>query len=974
MKNIIKNLSKFAFALSMFFLGTGLALAASFDVNPSNRPVGITSINDCEQGDKCGGIKDSVSVNIPNPGDTAEVTVFTDYMPDRSRVDIIYGAQGKYTTLSRANLSSPSFTFKSCLFASNANQICDTARVDNLPSSYSIEFDGAHLENRHGGKNGCRDIYNYHIELGAGDSLFTTGHDLGDLSNERGTFCPQGTISVGYKITNTEKKDPSYTYSWDIGTWSSWSSCENGEQERTRTVRCRRSDGKNVSSSYCDGQKPRSRETQTCSSNNINFDIQTKRASSVEAKEAQLNGELVNGNNTDVWFVLSNTNTNPQCDSSLSQRGFTTKSGEASFSYRATNLSPQRHYYYRACGQEGETIKSGYIYDFYTKKEKSNDNGVEPVAETREEEDVDESSAVLRGKVKMNSFKNGIVFFVFGQDKSDIEDVDTENDRYSEIKTRGEKIRKVKVDTDNDESSWEKYEERVTGLDKDERYYYRICVQYDKKNGNETLTCGGTERFSTDADESKNTTYVKIRTLNPESVSTNFAKICGDLVDNGGDSNLRTWLEYRRSGRSSWEVTRKKDRGEIRYCETIRNLKSGTRYDYRACSDEGCDSSRRFVTSRGYVTPSQKEPQVTTENAYAIGSHSAVLPGIFVSHADRAQVWFQYGRSQNLNRQTRIYTKYGEYGEFVHNFTNLKANQLYCYRAVVKTDAGTDAGATKCFTTKPVYSGSTTKKKVVKKPKVVVVEKDDDPEIDLEKLGLGLSLVRLEIDDERVEVGNGDRVTYEVRWENISQLDLEDVDLSITIPRKMQIIASSRGQLDQDRNAIFYTIDNLDAQEKGSMTVSALVKKANLGDALTADATLAFKNPVNRAQENATDYDVDEYVLKTAVGTASVFGLSQIGFLGWLTILLGLIIVFLVARWLYLEREELRAQAYVNGYGRPYMAPAPAPMPMREAYYVEPTPAPVAPAPQAPQAAAVQEKAEATNGERPEYRPYRPKH
>jgi len=230
---------------------------------------------------------------------------------------------------------------------------------------------------------------------------------------------------------------------------------------------------------------------------------------------------------------------------------------------------------------------------------------------------------------------------------------------------------------------------------------------------------------------------------------------------------------------------------------------------------------------------------------------------------------------------------------------------------------------------------------------------------------------------------------------NISDIDLDNLDLNIEIPREVRITASSRGKLDQDKNSIFYTIDRLDAGEKGSMTVDGIVENGTLGDALTSDATIAYDNPINRAQENAQDYDVDDFVVHTALGTASVFGLGNITLLGWLTILLGLFIVFLVARWLYLEREELRAQAYVNGYGRNNYVMAPAPVhngylaPVGQAqpvvhHYTQP----VQTMPEqhvvhhtvAPQQAPVQNQAVQPavqqsvqqNNERTDYRPYRP--
>jgi hypothetical protein len=118
---------------------------------------------------------------------------------------------------------------------------------------------------------------------------------------------------------------------------------------------------------------------------------------------------------------------------------------------------------------------------------------------------------------------------------------------------------------------------------------------------------------------------------------------------------------------------------------------------------------------------------------------------------------------------------------------------------------------------------------------------------------------------------------------------------------------------------------------------------------------LVYDNPVNDAQENARDFDLDEYGVQVAGVTASVFGLTNITFLGWLVILLGLFIIFLVARWLYLEREELRAQAYLGGYNTPYggsprydngYAQPQVPMYRDPAPRFDPPAAPIAPAPQ----------------------------
>ncbi len=962
MKKIINNVLKTAFVLSFMFFGAVFADAANFDQNPYGGSTDFASINDCI-GD-CANHDDDLSVNIPNSGDSETFHVFLDFRNESSGT--ITNPTGRITYPTGEQTGS-SATFDGRLSGGGASAVNDTTRLSGLPDQWEIEFVSGYVDvpEHYSGSTSCSALYG--INFSYEDNFSNPGNVSidNDLRYQYGDgWCDQGFVIATFKVTNTESNDPEYTYTWET---SSWGSCINGV--KYRDVWCEQNPGGDeVSSSNCSGAMPSTSTTVGCSNNDDTLSVDTD-APNINDYSVTLNGEIQSGSSNNHYFVLGD-GPNISCNSlngfgsddiqtiPSSQDGNTLSAGE-DFSHYISYLS-DGDYWYIACAGLDSDPASGIVRDF-TIDGGSTPNGSDPEAETEDEDDVDEDSATLEGKIRMNDFDNGFVFFVYGQDESDVEDVEDE-DEYSDIDEDGDNLQKEEVDDNNDEDGWESYDLDINGLDTDERYYYRICVEYDNDDGDEELVCGDVEDFKTDDDGNNDDSDIETRT--PDSISETSAKICGDLNDDGGDSNLRTWMEYRKSTSSSYTRTDKVDRGEGYYCETIRNLSPDTRYTYRACSDDGCASTRTFTTD-GDNEPSGEEPIVTTDNVYNVRSNSAVLPGTYVTNANSGTVWFQYGRSEVLNRETRRYTKYGSGGGYVHNFTGLKSNQRYCYRAMIQTVNGTDYGSTKCFVTQPYTPGPGP---VDPEPPVIeVVEEDDDFNIDLSQLGLGLSLIRLEIDDDRETVTKNENVTYEITWENISEIDLDDLDLNITIPREVQITSSSRGRLDQDRNAIFYTIDDLEAGEENSMTVTGIVNNGNLGDALTADATIAFDNPINDAQENATDYDVDEYVVPIAgVGTASVFGLANITFLGWLTILLGLFIVFLVARWLYLEREELRAQAYVNGYGRtPYMAPVDnrydyieAPRaPVREARYVEPV-APAAPA--APQ------------GDRPDYRPYRP--
>ena len=118
-----------------------------------------------------------------------------------------------------------------------------------------------------------------------------------------------------------------------------------------------------------------------------------------------------------------------------------------------------------------------------------------PDVKTLSARDVDEYSAELRGEVDMNDSRNGRVFFVYGEDRNDIEDVEDE-DRYNDVDTNGEDIRKVLMDNDlDDEDDYGRY---VYGLDDDTRIYFRLCVEYEDEDGDDRLECGDVEYFRTD--------------------------------------------------------------------------------------------------------------------------------------------------------------------------------------------------------------------------------------------------------------------------------------------------------------------------------------------------------------------------------------------------------------------------------------------------------------------------------------------
>jgi type II secretory pathway pseudopilin PulG len=120
----------------------------------------------------------------------------------------------------------------------------------------------------------------------------------------------------------------------------------------------------------------------------------------------------------------------------------------------------------------------------------------EPDAETESARDVEDNTAELRGEVDMNDFNNGLVFFVYGEDEDQVEDIEDDYDEYSDIDEDGDDLQKFIVDRDLDDD--ESYRGDVFGLDEETDYYFQICVEYEDDDDDEVIVCGGVEDFETD--------------------------------------------------------------------------------------------------------------------------------------------------------------------------------------------------------------------------------------------------------------------------------------------------------------------------------------------------------------------------------------------------------------------------------------------------------------------------------------------
>ncbi len=264
--------------------------------------------------------------------------------------------------------------------------------------------------------------------------------------------------------------------------------------------------------------------------NDYDIDVDTEKASSIGDDRATLYGEvdLEDASYAKVWFEYGqNGRLNDESDSRKVK-----DSGSDRFSIKIDDLDEDEKYYYRAIAEDPEGVRAyGMIKSFETDGSSSS-NDDEPEAETDEVDDVDDDSAELTGEVDMNDFNNGRVFFVYGEDEDQIDDVASDYDTYSDVDEDGDDLQKVLVDNDLDSS--DSYTEEVFGLDEDEDYFYQICVEYEDDDDDDVLECGGVEEFTTGGNS--NDDEPEVDTNEADDIDDDSAELNGEVDMNDFDN------------------------------------------------------------------------------------------------------------------------------------------------------------------------------------------------------------------------------------------------------------------------------------------------------------------------------------------------------------------------------------------------------------------------------------------------------
>lgn len=158
-----------------------------------------------------------------------------------------------------------------------------------------------------------------------------------------------------------------------------------------------------------------------------------------------------------------------------------------------TRLDSNTIYYYRVVAQDRNgNLAYGKIKSLKTKIDKVDEK---PKVTTKNVTNITRHSATIAGEVDMNDFRDGVVFFIYGEDRSEIDQVKTRYTTYNEIRERGDRRQKVLLDNNFDR--YKSFTTQINYLDLHTKYYYAIGVAYEDINGDDVILMGYTRYFST---------------------------------------------------------------------------------------------------------------------------------------------------------------------------------------------------------------------------------------------------------------------------------------------------------------------------------------------------------------------------------------------------------------------------------------------------------------------------------------------
>ncbi len=228
------------------------------------------------------------------------------------------------------------------------------------------------------------------------------------------------------------------------------------------------------------------------------FEVVTRSAVDVDEDRATLRGEVEFGESetADVWFEYGTDS--DDLDEETDKDELSDDEDEV-FEFELEELEADTRYYYRAVAESDDgDIDRGALRNFTTEEDEESDDE-EPDADTDEAEDVTDDSAELYGSVDMHDFENGLVFFAYGEDETQVSDLAEDYDEFDDVNEDGDDLQVVEVDNDLDNE--DDYTLEVENLDPDRNHFFTMCVEFENSDEDPEIVCGSTKSFTTEEAE-----------------------------------------------------------------------------------------------------------------------------------------------------------------------------------------------------------------------------------------------------------------------------------------------------------------------------------------------------------------------------------------------------------------------------------------------------------------------------------------
>ena len=442
------------------------------------------------------------------------------------------------------------------------------------------------------------------------------------------------------------------------------------------------------------------------------------------------------------------------------------------------------------------------------------------------------------------------------------------------------------------------FSKTITSLDEGETYYFRAVAEND--NG---TAYGTIKDFYIPTNNDNTGGSINVTTDNEDNVDTDSAQLNGQVE--AGDHDVDTcWFEW---GTDDNDLNETEDvdcfinnDDTENFSRTITGLNDDETYYFRACAedtsgDDDCGSIESFTTDNNGSDDSDNNndlvnaPDVTTTVATGITSASAKLNGIMTdSQGETTYGFFEWGTSTTLPFTTTEQTLGTNDGiTFWNTVGGLAPNTTYYFRACAKNSGGTDCGDILSFKT----LGSTTVYTYVPPVTTTVVTSGT---------GTSSNFVLLTIDSAFSNVCTGDRISFDVNWNNTSGKDLEDVVLQIALQNGVTFVRTSKGDYVDEDHTIVYEIGNLSKGENDDLTFEVIINnKADTTEPLVSTAVMSFTNPITKAQDDAIAYDlVDLSKCGSTLGAFALFG-GEFGIFWILLFIILILLIVLLVRTLY---------------------------------------------------------------------------